>query len=68
MNLAVRNYVHWMVSVHAFCKKDIGAYSGRNESLLRQEVQEVRGSEKHIHSKEGSTGHLYKCPCASASV
>jgi len=28
----------------------------------------LRGREKHVHSKEGSTGHLYKCPCASASV
>ena len=25
---------------------------------------QLRGSEKHVHSKEGSTGHLYKCPCA----
>jgi len=29
---------------------------------------QLRGSEKHIHSKEGSTGHLYQCLCASASV
>jgi len=29
---------------------------------------QLRGSEKHVHSKEGSTGHLYKCPCASVSV
>jgi len=29
---------------------------------------QLRGSEKHVHSKEGSTGHLYECPCASASV
>ena len=25
---------------------------------------QLRGSEKHVHSKEGSTGHLYECPCA----
>jgi len=29
---------------------------------------QVRGREKHVHSKERSTGHLYKCPCASTSV
>jgi len=29
---------------------------------------QLRGREKHVHSKEGSNGHLYKCPCASASV
>jgi len=29
---------------------------------------QLRGSEKHVHSKEGSTGHLYECPCTSASV
>jgi len=28
----------------------------------------VRGSKKHVHSKERSTRHLYECPCASASV
>jgi len=28
----------------------------------------IRGREKHVHSKEGSTGHLYKCPGASASM
>ena len=30
--------------------------------------KQLRGSEKHVHSKEGSTGHLYKCPCASTGV
>jgi len=29
---------------------------------------QLRGHEKHVHSKEGSTGHLYKCSCASTSV
>ena len=29
---------------------------------------QLRGSEKHVHSKEGSTGHLYECPCACACV
>ena len=28
----------------------------------------LRGREKHVHSKEGSTGHLYNCPCDCASV
>jgi len=28
----------------------------------------VRGSKKHVHSKERSTGHLYECICASTNV
>ena len=26
---------------------------------------QLRGSKKHVHSREASTGHLYECPCAS---
>jgi len=36
-------------------------------NLIRMKAG-VRGRKKHVHSKEGSTGHLYKCPCTSASV
>jgi len=35
---------------------------------ILNETQKLRGSEKHVHSKEGSTGDFYECPCASTSV
>jgi len=35
---------------------------------VKELMEVVRGREKHVHSKQRSSGHLYKCLCASASV
>ena len=46
--------------------KNVRRWSCRAEKIKC--CYQLRGSEKHVHSKEGSTRHLYECPCATASV
>ena len=45
-----------------------GPYTDGPAGGVSAQSGRVRGSEKHVHSKEGSTKHIYECPCASASL